>query len=228
MVDSTGKSLWKGGAKFGVNGAHWGDFDGDGTDEMVVGMNGMGGLQAWSADGQKLWSVRLGNVWDQAIVPASEGHPARILATEAGGAVRVYDAQGNPLAPLRPRGAYYAGMSACRTTGGAVQIAAQSDETTVFFDEAGKIAWTAATQEDSGGWRANSLAAGDADGDGAPDWAFIDGSGRLVVASPAGEQFTALAHAADVEGFAIASRAPEPGVLVVLAESTLSACTLAR
>ncbi|HPK01081.1 MAG TPA: hypothetical protein PLS90_01365 [Candidatus Sumerlaeota bacterium] len=40
--------------------------------------------------------------------------------------------------------------------------------------------------------------------------------------------FTALAHAADVEGFAIASRAPEPGVLVVLAESMLSACTLAR
>ena len=93
-----------------------GDLRGDGTDELIVGMNGGGGLEAWSADGSKLWSANLGNVWNQAIVPATRDKPARVLATEAGGSVRVFDAKGNPTATLRPNGGYYTQMAVSRAT----------------------------------------------------------------------------------------------------------------
>src|SRR6266853_353247 len=64
--DTTGKELWSYSALMGVNGAHW-DLDGDGTDELIVGMNGLGGLDAVSADGKKLSHVALANVWSQAV-----------------------------------------------------------------------------------------------------------------------------------------------------------------
>jgi peroxiredoxin len=51
VMDSTGKEIWTYLARMGVNGAHWGDLDGDGNDEMMVGENGFGGLHAVSAEG---------------------------------------------------------------------------------------------------------------------------------------------------------------------------------
>ena len=155
---------------------------------MIVGMNGGGGLQAWSADGNKLWSANLGNVWNQAILSATRHQPARVFATEAGGSVRVFDAQGKPQATLRPNGGYYAQMAACRTTDKTIQIAAINGDKTVVFDETGKIAWTTSAIGNHGGWRTSSFAVGDIKGDGVMEWAFIDGSGNLVIATPNGQK----------------------------------------
>jgi hypothetical protein len=62
VIDRSGKVLWDQSAGMGLDGAHWGDLKGDGNDEMVVGMNGFGGLKAFSGEGKTMWSTSLGNV----------------------------------------------------------------------------------------------------------------------------------------------------------------------
>ena len=226
VVDHSGKKLWSVHSFAGVDGAHWGDLNGDGTDELIAGMNGGGGLQAWSADGKKLWSAELGNVWNQAVVPAAKDQPARVLATEAGGSVKIFDAQGNPLATLKPNGGYYAQMAACRTADKTIQIAAINQEAvdTEVFDETGKVAWTTSATSDHAGWRENTFAVGDITGDGNPEWAFLDGAGNLVIATPEGQKISSIAHAAKFSRFAIASRPGKSGVLITLDGGTVTAC----
>ena len=224
VVDRSGKKLWSVNTSQGVDGAHWGDLNGDGTDEMIVGMNGGGGLQAWSADGKKLWSADLGNVWNQAIVPATSSQPARVFATEAGGSVRVFDAQGKPQATLRPNGEYSTEVAACRTADKSIQIAAiHHNNQMTIFDETGKILWTTPANAGPAAWRAASFAAGDIKGDGMMEWAFLDGSGNLVIASPSGEKISTIAHAKEWGSFAIASQPGKSGVLVALAKDTVQA-----
>ena len=190
---------------------------------MIVGMNGGGGLQAWSADGNKLWSADLGNVWNQAIVSATQNQPARVFATEAGGSVRMFDAQGKLQATLRPNGGYYTQMAACRTADKTIQIAAINVDKTVVFDETGKVAWTTSAIGNHTGWRAISFAVGDLKGDGTQEWAFIDGSGNLVIATPDGQKISSIAKAKDFAGFAIASRPGQGGILITLANGTVQA-----
>ena len=225
VVDHSGKKIWSVSAGAGVDGAHWGDLNGDGNDELIVGMNGSGGLQAWSADGAKLWSAALGNVWNQAIVPATQDQPARVFATEAGGSVRVFDAQGKPLATLKPNGGYYVQMAACRATDKTIQIAAINNDQTAVFDETGKVLWTSTAMGSHAGWRASSFAVGDLQGDGTADWAFVDGSGDLVIATPNGQKISAVAHAKEFTSFAIAAQPGKSGVLITLGNATVQACS---
>ena len=227
VVDHSGKKLWSVGSSAGIDGAHWGDLNGDGTDELVVGMNGGGGLQAWSADGKKLWSVDLGNVWNQAVVSATTDQPARVFATEAGGSVKVFGAQGNPLATLKPNGGYYSQMAACRIADKTIQIAAISQDAvaTVVFDETGKVAWTTSAIGNHAGWREDSFAVGDIKGDGSREWAFIDGSGNLVIATSNGQKISSIAHAKEFSRFAIASRPGKSGILITLDNGTVQAYT---
>jgi len=224
-MDHSGKNLWSVSSFSGVDGAHWGDLDGDGTDELVAGMNGGGGLQAWSADGKKLWSAGLGNVWNQAVISATKDQPARVLATEAGGSVKVFDAKGNPLATLKPNGGYYAQMAACRTADKTIQIAAINGDQTVVFDETGKVVWTTSAIGNHAGWRENSFSVGDITADGSQERAFIDGSGNLVIATSAGQKISSIAHAKGFSCFAIASRPGKSGVLITLASGTVEAYT---
>lgn len=223
VTDHSGKKLWSVSASAGVDGAHWGDLNGDGTDEMIVGMNGGGGLQAWSADGNKLWSADLGNVWNQAIVSATQDQPARVFATEAGGSVRMFDAQGKLHATLRPNGGYYAQMAAFRTADKTIQIAAINGDNMMVFDETGKVAWTTSAIGNHGGWRTSSFAVGDIKGDGTQEWAFIDGSVNLVIAATSGQKISSIAHAKEFASFAIASRSGQGGILIALANGTVQA-----
>ena len=227
VLDARGAKLWEVRAGSGVDGAHWGDLDGDGTDELVVGMNGGGGLQAWSSDGKKMWSAKLGNVWNQAIVPAMPGQEAKVLATEAGGSVELFDAAGRLVRSLQPNGGYYAQMAAWRI-GKAIQIVAINDNETVAFDDTGTVIWTTSAISDHGGWRNSSFASGDLDGDGIPDWVFIDGSGDLVIANGKGEKISAIPGSKKLEGFVVAPRKDRGGLLVTLSGQNVTAYELAR
>lgn len=114
VLDKAGKQLWSYTAVMGVDGARWGDLDGDGTDELIVGMNGFGGLTALSADGKELWKVALPNVWGQAVIPAKIGSPALVFATEASGSIRAFDGKGAAIRTLRPNGKYCTQIAAAR------------------------------------------------------------------------------------------------------------------
>ncbi len=224
VMDRHGKEIWSYGSLFGVDGAHWGDLDGDGTDELIVGMNGGGGLHAVTSDGKLLWKVSLGNVWNQAVIPARDGRPALIFATEASGSVKVFDAKGNLVRSFRPMGKYCAQLSAA-TIGenGGVQALAIGSATTMAFDQTGAVAWSTTAIENHGGWRNVCFASGDLKGDGGREWAFLEGSGDLVVATPQGEKLCAIPSQKGAEAFVIASAPGTKGVLVTLKSGALQA-----
>jgi hypothetical protein len=207
VLDHTGKQLWIQSGGMGVDGAHWGDLNGDGNDEMVVGMNGFSGLDAVSSEGKQLWSARMGNVWSQAIVPATSNGPALVLATDASGSVSMFDAAGRRQTSLRPEGGYYVQMTAGVMESNAVQILGFSGNAAAAFDQSGKIAWITSAPAYSG--RARVCAAtGDFKGDGTKQWAFVDGAGDLVIATPSGLKVSSIPNQSSIQGLAVA---PQPG-----------------
>lgn len=224
VVDKSGKELWSYPSSSGVDGAHWGNITGDGNDEMIIGMNGGGGLHAVSAEGKKLWEYsKLGNVWNQAIVPARMNSPVMIFATEAGGSINVFDANGKLIRTFRPKGEYFSRMSAVRVDDiGTVQGIA-TDEITVAFDAEGEIIWSTAGKVDHGAWRAPSFAFGDVNGDGSGDWAFHDPSGTLVLVSTGGEQLGKLDGKQNNQAFLLIPEKSGKAILVVLNSSKLEA-----
>jgi peroxiredoxin len=228
VFDSNGKKLWSYPTNVGINGAHWGDLDGDGSDEMIVGMNGGGGLHAVSSDGKKLWSyMNIGNVWSQAIVTPEEPESCLVFATEAGGTVRVFSNDGKLLRTLSPLGEYYAEMTASVINQtGEVQVLALGNEEIVAFDPQGNVAWKTPGMETKAGWTANSFAAGDMDGDGSTEWAFFEASGDLVIASSAGTKLASLSKKSKAESFVIAGKSKDKGLLVILSRGTISAYSL--
>jgi hypothetical protein len=222
VIDRKGKRLWNYSAMMGVDGAHWGDLDGDGTDELIVGMNGFGGLDAVSADGKRLWHVPLGNVWGQAVLPARPGQPALVFATEAGGSVHSYDARGQARATLRPEGAYYTKLAAAAVDpSGKVQILALGQGTAgakqdaIAFDATGQVAWSAPVAA-GGNWVGVRFASGELTGDGKRAWAFLDPAGDLVLATANGEKLAGISGQGGITDFVIVSGKDGRGILVLL------------
>lgn len=191
---------------------------------MIVGMNGAGGLHAVSAAGEEIWRAgNLGNVWNQAIIPAGEDHPALVFATEAGGSVRVFDAQGNAVRTIRPLGEYFSQMTAARVhPSGAIQAVAQG-EVTVGFDEEGRVAWSTPAIRDHGAWRGVSFATGDLTGDGLPEWVFLDVDQTLAVVPPSGEKLASVAPPGQLESFCVLSQPNAAGLLVTLVDGRIEA-----
>ena len=196
----------------------------DGTDELVVGMNGSGGLHAVSDSGQRHWWVGdIGNVWNQAVIPARDGRPALVFATEAGGSVQVYDATGILLRTVRPLGKYFSQMTvACMVGDGAVQGIATGD-VTVAFDENGRVAWSTPAVRDHAAWRRSFFACGDMNGDGTREWVFSDVTQELVVVTTSGEKLAALPVAEDLDAFCVMPGADGRGLLVTLQSGTVHA-----
>jgi hypothetical protein len=215
VVDQAGKLVWSQSRGMGVNGAHWGDLKGDGNDEMIVGMNGFGGLEARSADGKKIWSATLGNVWSQAIVPATAPRPALVLATEAGGSVDLFDASGHRQNTLRPDGGYYVQMTARAIENNAVQILGFSGNAVAAFDTNGTVAWITSAQSYTGNPRVCAVL-GDFKGDGAKEWAFMDGAGDLVIATTGGLKVSSIPNQNSIQGFAVATRPGQKALLLTL------------
>ncbi|MBN8247999.1 MAG: redoxin domain-containing protein [Verrucomicrobia bacterium] len=217
VLGADGRRLWAHPSPHGVDGAHWGDLDGDGADELVMGMNGSGGLVALSGSGDTLWSdARIGNVWNQAVVSAESGHPAAVFATEAGGSVRVYDAAGKRVRTLRPDDEYCAPMSAARMeAAGRVQIIAELDRDTVAaFDPEGRIAWRTPAPGAAGHWRQRRFVAPDLDGDGIREWVFRGRPDALVVASADGVERTLLPMDGPVDELAVLPQAGGDRLLI--------------
>ncbi len=230
VVDTNGKALWSYSAMMGIDGAHWGDLDGDGTDELIVGMNGLGGLDAVSADGKKLWHASLANVWSQAVIPAGSGGQALVFASEAGGTVRVFNAQGRAVRTLRPDGAYYTTLAAgVMDRSGTVQVLAlgqssqgSSGQDAVAFDSKGQVAWSAPVRA-AGGWVKVRFARGDIAGDGNFEWAFIESSGDMVLVTATGEKLAAIPGQSGASDFVIVPDKNGRGLLVVLQGASVQA-----
>jgi hypothetical protein len=220
VIDHSGKLVWSESASMGLDGAHWGDLKGDGNDEMIVGMNGFGGLEALSSDGKKLWSANLANVWSQAIVPAAPHRPALVLATDASGSVNLFDAAGHRQNVLRPEGGYYTGMTAAVAESNSVQILAFSGNASsvAAFDLTGKVAWITSvlsSAPSSGNGKASAII-GDFLGNGAKEWAFMDGSGDLVIATTGGQKVASIPAQSSFQGLAVAPRPGQSALLLTL------------
>jgi peroxiredoxin/outer membrane protein assembly factor BamB len=225
VMDRSGKELWNYSATMGgIDGAHWGDLDGDGTDELVVGMNGFGGVHAVSAEGKRIWhAASFGNVWNQAVIPAGKERPALVFATEAGGSVQVFDAKGKVLRSLRPRGKYYTQMTAAMIDrSNTVQVVAIGDGNTTAFDANGKLAWSTPANANTSG--STAFAHGDIDGDGVSEWAFIDAAGDLVLATTTGVKLSSIAGQSGLSGFVLAP-GKKTSRLITLGSESLQAFT---
>lgn len=224
VVDRTGKELWSYASGSGVNGAHWGNIAGDGNDEMIIGMNGGGGLHAVSPEGKRLWAFsKIGNVWNQAIVPARTNSPGMIFATEAGGSIKVLDATGTLIRTLRPKGKYFSQMNAARVDDARAVQGIATGEITVAFDADGKIVWSTPGKVDHAGWRASSFAFGDVDGNGSGDWAFYDSSGTLLLVSASGELLGRLPGQGKSRAFILVPTKSGKAILALLNATRLEA-----
>lgn len=192
VTDASGTPLWSYRAGTGVNGAHWGDIDGDGQPEMLVGMNGNGGLHAVSLGGRQLWHVsQIGNVWGQAVVSGSSRGWPLVAATEAGGSVRVFDEEGTQTAELRPLDDYYTAVAAAAIDAeGTLQLVAAGRTRVVAFDPAGEVAWQLPAKKPRS--HPGFFAHGDLTGDGVIEWVFPVRSRALLVASTRGERLAEL------------------------------------
>jgi peroxiredoxin len=229
VVDTNGIKLWEYPSMVGVNGAHWGDLDGDNNDEMIIGMNGFGGLHAVSCDGKQRWKVSaIGNVWNQSIVAGRDPKNTLVFATEAGGTIRVYDSNGQTVRTLHPLGKYYAQMTASLVdTNDNIQVVAiGADGTVVAFNPTGQMAWTTSSLKQSS-WRTSNFACGDMDGDGRKDWAFLEANGDLVIATSDGTKLAFLPEQKGIEGFLICSGL-NGGTLVTMSKGQINSYSLSK
>lgn len=193
-VDRHGNKLWSYVCKDGVNCAHWGDIDGDGNDEMVVGTKGSGGLHGVNENGKRLWKVSdIGSVPYQSIIGANEKRPGTVIATGWGGGVHIFDSNGKSVDVLEIKDLFVSPIQAAEVdVNGTIQvfgIGAKVDtsmQSSLFyamaFDMEGKVAWEKRLSAKSGA--AACFAAGDLDGDGVPEWVYAATSHILTIASP--------------------------------------------
>lgn len=218
VLDRTGKELWKYASKSGVNGAHWGDLDGDGADELVLGQNGGGGLQVLDITGKLRWELKhLGNVWSQAAIAAREGQPGRVLFTEASGSVHVYDASGKKVDQFQLDGDYCAAMTAAwmGPTNGIQLMGEAGDDFLVAADVTGTVAWRLEADVSPGNWRDLQFTPGELDGEGEREWVLREGD-NLMVATPAGVRMGTLELESAPTSFTVISPRSGPSRLVVL------------
>ena len=101
--NARGEPLWAHETSDGVDDLWPADLDGDGSSEVVIGLNGGGGVWALGADGRVLWSDRsIGNVWHVTAGPM-DGGTLRVATTSAAGLVHVFAASGEKVRDLQAR-----------------------------------------------------------------------------------------------------------------------------
>jgi hypothetical protein len=100
--DRTGRLLWSYAAPSGVDDIWAADLDGNRTDEVIIGLNGRGGVHVVRADGTRLWnSTVVGNVWSVTAAPIGPGGGMLVLTPGRGfDHVQGFDPAGKLLEPF--------------------------------------------------------------------------------------------------------------------------------
>ncbi|HEY1304773.1 MAG TPA: hypothetical protein VGF24_14520 [Vicinamibacterales bacterium] len=116
--DISGRRLWSypGG---GIDDVWAGDLDDDGSDEVVVGYNGGGGVHVVSGDGQLRWkSTAIGNVWHVAVGDVlGRGRP-QVVTTSALGRVHIFNGDGDGRVDAVAPGVYASMVRVQKVSGG--------------------------------------------------------------------------------------------------------------
>lgn len=211
VLDTTGKVVWSFDAPEPINEVHWGDLDGDDIDEMVIGMNGAGGLQALSADGEKKWQVTdISDVWSHAVIAATHSSPARIFLTDSTGSVLELDGKGTKRKSTRPHNKYMTQVFATRQWDEvqiqllAVSRKSESDSVIVALDQQGIVEWSIPSFEPSAVPSRTLIAHGNIDDDETNEWLLVDSKGELILLTEWCERLAVIPLTGEFDGFAIA------------------------
>lgn len=197
VTGADGKEAWHYTTTYAISGAHWADLDGDGIDEMTIGMVGFSGLHAVDENGKVMWKTRgLGGPGGHAAISGRSGAQPAAFLIELTGTIRAFSATGDKLESIRPGGVFYDHVLAGAIDGnGRTQVLATGQATMerrlVASDELGNVVWSTPIETELTEWRPLPLDFGDIDGDGAGDWAFMADSDYLVVASMDGRELLA-------------------------------------
>jgi len=217
VLGMNGEELWEYRGLFGVNSAHWGDLDCDGSDELIIGMNGSGGIHAVSCDGELIWHVSdIGNAWNQAVVSCTSSSGAMVISTEASGTIRMYDRNGINQEVFRPLDGYYAPLDAAKIDpAGNIQVVALSNDSVVAINTMGDILWSTIGIKNHGYWRGQAFAHGDLDGNQTHEWVFMEKKNELIATSFDGVKIASLPVEDIPAGFAIVPSSHGNGILVI-------------
>lgn len=103
VFNADGTPCWQYLAPSGVDDAWAGDIDGDGKDEVVVGLNGSSGLPVLDDNGALLWKdAGLGNTWSVCMGDVNRDGKTEVVAGPS--TIRVYDGTGKLLNDSRAAG----------------------------------------------------------------------------------------------------------------------------
>jgi peroxiredoxin/outer membrane protein assembly factor BamB len=143
-ASSDGSLLWTYKNDDGVDDVWPADIDGDGRDEVIVGLNGSGGLRVLDPDGVLRWkTTEIGNVWHVAAGDLNGNKKIEIVSTSAEGKVHVFDAEGKSLATFDPPfysdGVRVGPLSKSDT---ADTIVATSSDSIAALNGKGKVLWS--------------------------------------------------------------------------------------
>jgi hypothetical protein len=238
VYNPEGLPLWTYQDASAINGAYWGDLDGDGSDEMIVGNSSEGGLDVVGDGGSRLLRINGRNFGQNHSIVRKKSGESLIFATAIRGGVKVFDEQGNPKKSIRPVGSLLEETNAQIVDGadriqllgfGIMMDERDAGEWVIAFDETGRVAWrTVACGYEDSTWQNATLASGDADNDGIPEWAFFEKGQRLCVASVKGERLAALPPAKVVTYFTLVNRKDAGALLVTMCDDVLTAYALEK
>jgi hypothetical protein len=203
-----GAPLWDFEHEHGIDDARMGDVDGDRIDEVIVGMNGGGGLRFFSSDGEELWKdMSRGNHWCQAILNANADSPAVILSSSADMNIVRYGEDGSELDVFSIPSTSIADFAVRRSdTDGQLQFITgdiHPIDTAVGFDESGKVRWQTTVGEDRLFGAIRKYSYGDLNGDKQDEWVFMLDADTFAVVSDDGKLIATLDAPPDFEAYQV-------------------------